>query len=73
MKITNMKKVLIAVDYDPTARKVVELGFSLAKSMGAEVILLHVVTVRFTIHLSNIRPLLDIQVMKRLIHYLQIR
>lgn len=39
-----MKKVLIAVDYDPTARKVVELGFSLAKSMGAEVILLHVVT-----------------------------
>jgi len=39
-----MKKVLIAVDYDPTAQKVAEQGFSLAKSMGAEVILLHVIS-----------------------------
>ena len=37
-----MKKVLIALDYNPTAQKVAELGFILAKSMGAEVTLLHV-------------------------------
>ena len=39
-----MKKVLIALDYNPTAQKVAETGFSLAKSMNAEVILLHVTT-----------------------------
>ena len=37
-----MKKVLIALDYNPTAQKVAEVGFSLAKAMDAEVILLHV-------------------------------
>jgi len=39
-----MTKVLIALDYNPTAQKVAETGFSLAKNMGAEVILLHVIT-----------------------------
>ena len=39
-----MKKVLIALDYDPTAQKVAEVGFSLAKTMGAEIILLHVIS-----------------------------
>jgi Universal stress protein UspA and related nucleotide-binding proteins len=43
MKTNKMKKVLIALDYDPTAQKVAETGFSLAKTMGAEVILLHVI------------------------------
>jgi nucleotide-binding universal stress UspA family protein len=38
-----MKKVLIALDYDPTAQKIAESGFSLAKAIGAEVILMHVV------------------------------
>jgi len=38
-----MKKVLIALDYDPTAQKVAEIGFSLSKSLNAEVILLHVI------------------------------
>jgi nucleotide-binding universal stress UspA family protein len=37
-----MKKILIALDYDPTAQKVAEKGFSLAKSMKAEVTLLHI-------------------------------
>ena len=44
MKTGKMKKVLIALDYDPTAQKVAETGFSFAKSMGAEVILLHVIS-----------------------------
>ena len=39
-----MKKVLIALDYSPTAQKVAETGFSLAKAMEAEVVLLHVIS-----------------------------
>ncbi len=38
-----MKKVLIALDFDPSAQKVAETGYSLAKSMNAEVTLLHVI------------------------------
>jgi len=37
-----MKKVLIALDYNPTAQKVAESGYELAKSLGAEVTLMHV-------------------------------
>ena len=33
MKTNKMKKVLIALDYYPTAQKVAEEGFSLAKTM----------------------------------------
>jgi nucleotide-binding universal stress UspA family protein len=43
-KTDKKKKVLIALDYDPTAQKVAETGFSLAKDMNAEVILIHVIT-----------------------------
>lgn len=39
-----MTKILIALDYDPTAQKVAEVGFLLAQSMNAEVFLLHVIT-----------------------------
>ncbi len=38
-----MKKILIAVDYDPSAQKIVEMGYSLGKSINATVILLHVI------------------------------
>ena len=44
MKTVKMKKVLIALDYYPSAQKVAEVGFTMAKSMDAEVILLHVIT-----------------------------
>ena len=43
MKTIEMKKVMIAVDLDPTAQKVAEVGYSLAQTMGAEVVLLHVI------------------------------
>jgi nucleotide-binding universal stress UspA family protein len=43
IKLKKRKKVLIALDYDPTSLKVAEIGFSFAKSMNAEAILLHVV------------------------------
>jgi nucleotide-binding universal stress UspA family protein len=42
MKTKKMKTVLIAVDFNPTAQKVAEEGYSLASSLGAEVVLLHV-------------------------------
>ncbi len=38
-----MKKVLIALDYNPTAEKVAEMGYKLAKAMNAGVTLFHVV------------------------------
>jgi nucleotide-binding universal stress UspA family protein len=44
LKINKMKKVLIALDYNPTAQKVAEVGFSMAKAMHAEVTLLHVIS-----------------------------
>jgi nucleotide-binding universal stress UspA family protein len=44
MKTNKTKKVLIALDYGPTAQQVAEEGFSLAKSMEAEAILLHVIS-----------------------------
>ena len=44
MKTNKMKKVLIALDYNPTAQKVAEIGFSMANTMKAEVILLHVIS-----------------------------
>jgi len=43
-KSTKKTKILIALDYDPTAQKVAEQGLSLAKAMGAEVTLLHVIS-----------------------------
>jgi nucleotide-binding universal stress UspA family protein len=44
MKANKIKKVLIALDYNPTAQKIAETGFRMAKSMDAEVILLHVLS-----------------------------
>lgn len=39
-----MKKVLIALDYNSTAQKVAEEGYALAKSMNAQITLLHVIS-----------------------------
>ncbi|MBN1953031.1 MAG: universal stress protein [Bacteroidales bacterium] len=44
MKTKKIEKVLIALDYDPTAQKVAEKGYLLAKSLGAEITLLHVIS-----------------------------
>jgi nucleotide-binding universal stress UspA family protein len=44
MKTNKIRKVMIALDYNPTAQKVAETGFSMAKAMNAEVILLHVIS-----------------------------
>lgn len=39
-----MKKILIALDYDPTSQKVAEIGHALSKAMRAEVVLVHVIS-----------------------------
>lgn len=38
-----MKKVLIALDYDPSAENIAEIGNKIASALSAEVILLHVI------------------------------
>jgi len=38
-----MKKVLIALDYEPSAENIAETGYKIASAMNAEVILLHVI------------------------------
>jgi len=39
-----MKKILIALDYDPSSQKIAEAGFSIAQSMNAGITLLHVIS-----------------------------
>jgi nucleotide-binding universal stress UspA family protein len=43
MKTHQITKVLIALDYDPTAQKVAEMGFGFAKTLNAEITLMHVI------------------------------
>lgn len=38
-----MQKLLIAIDYAPSAKKVAEQGYALGKAMNAEMYLLHVI------------------------------
>ena len=44
MKITKIKKILVAMDYDETSQKVAETGYSMAQALNAEMILLHVIS-----------------------------
>ena len=44
MKNIKFKKVLIDLDYNPTALKVAEVGYSIAKAMGAECLLVHILS-----------------------------
>jgi Universal stress protein UspA and related nucleotide-binding proteins len=43
MGASEIKKVLIAIDYDKTAEVVAEAGYKMAKAMNAEITLLHVI------------------------------
>ncbi|MES2850796.1 MAG: universal stress protein [Bacteroidota bacterium] len=38
-----MKKIIIALDYDPGAEKVAQTGYELAKALQAEITLMHVI------------------------------
>jgi nucleotide-binding universal stress UspA family protein len=39
-----MKKILIAIDYNPSAERVAETGYLFAKALNAEVVIVHVIT-----------------------------
>ena len=39
-----MKRILIALDYDPTSEKIAEQGYAFANALNAEIILLHVIS-----------------------------
>jgi nucleotide-binding universal stress UspA family protein len=58
METIKMKKILIALDYNPTAQEVAEIGFSLAKTMNAEVILLHVISDKTYYSSSEYSPIM---------------
>ena len=49
----DMKKVLIALDYDQTSQKVAETGHSFGKAMGAETILMHMIS--NAVHYTSIK------------------
>jgi len=55
-----MKKVLIALDYDKTANKVADAGYSLANAMEAEVVLLHVISDPIYYSSSEYSPILGL-------------
>lgn len=38
-----IKKVLIAIDYDPSSEKIAQQGLHFAKAMGTQAILIHVI------------------------------
>ena len=53
-----MKKILIALDYDPVAEKIAEKGYELGRAMNAEIILLHVVSEAFYYTSQNYSPIM---------------
>jgi len=53
MKTDKIKTVMIALDYDETSQKVAETGFSLAKEMNSETVLLHVISESPVYYSSN--------------------
>jgi nucleotide-binding universal stress UspA family protein len=61
-----MKKVLIALDYEPPAQKIAETGYILAKAMNAEIVLLHVLSDANYYASLNYFPLLGYEVFKNI-------
>lgn len=59
MKTNKQHKVLIALDYDPSAKNVARVGYQMAESMGAEVFLVHVIEdlVAYSLTYLNMGPL----------------
>ncbi|MES2431872.1 MAG: universal stress protein [Bacteroidota bacterium] len=53
-----MKEVLIALDYNPSAEKVAEIGYEFAKAMNASVTLLHVKAEPLYYYASEYTPIM---------------
>jgi nucleotide-binding universal stress UspA family protein len=58
MKAIKMNKVLIALDYNPTAQKVAEVGYSISKAMGADCMLLHILSTPIIYTSVNYDPIM---------------
>ena len=58
MKNIKFKKVLIALDYNPTAQKVAEVGYSIAKAMGADCLLVHILSTPIIYTSVNYDPIM---------------
>jgi nucleotide-binding universal stress UspA family protein len=56
-----MKKILIALDYDPAAEKIAEKGYELAQALGADVTLLHIVSEAFYYSSRNYSPIMGFE------------
>jgi nucleotide-binding universal stress UspA family protein len=56
-----MKKILIALDYNPSAEKVAETGHDVAKALKAETILLHVISDSTYYSSVNFSPIMGFQ------------
>lgn len=61
MESNKPKKVLIALDYDQSALKVAQAGHALAKSMGAETVLIHVIADMLYYFLTEYSPVSGIE------------
>src|SRR5689334_25426944 len=55
------KKVLIALDFDPTAQKVAEMGYHLAKAIDAQSVLLHVTSGATNYSYLNYSPIMGFE------------
>ena len=56
-----MKKILISLDYEPSAQKVAEAGYNLAKAMNAQIILLHVTSNATYYSYPNYSPIMGFE------------
>lgn len=54
MKANQLKKVLIAMDYDESSQNVAEKGYAMAQTMNAETVLLHVISEQPVYYSSHI-------------------
>jgi nucleotide-binding universal stress UspA family protein len=69
MKNIIFKKVLIALDYNPTAKKVAEVGYSIANAMGADCLLVHILSTPIIYTSLNYDPIMGFSGFEALENY----
>ena len=69
MKNIIFKKVLIASDYNPTAKKVAEVGYSIANAMGADCLLVHILSTPIIYTSVNYDPIMGFSGFEALENY----
>ena len=69
MKNIIFKKVLIALDYNPTAQKVAEVGYSIANAMGADCLLVHILSTPIIYTSVNYDPIMGFSGFEALENY----